>query len=114
MRRLLKKWALTETLPRQGLPRIRRLQEEARDPYLVCFQGCQNSLKCFRYRCFLKYPQLYIAATNVFQWIYHNNEKSGVGRMLFAFSSHAQREEFMQTVTVPKGCNYCYGNIDCL
>nr|AYA94011.2 MAG: E2 protein [Human papillomavirus] len=104
----------TETLPRQGLPRIRRLQEEARDPYLVCFQGCQNSLKCFRYRCFLKYPQLYIAATNVFQWIYHNNEKSGVGRMLFAFSSHAQREEFMQTVTVPKGCNYCYGNIDCL
>lgn len=104
----------TRSVPREGLTRIERLQAEARDPQLILLQGCANSLKCFRNRCSHKYASLYLAASTVFTWVYSNNEKTPEGRMLIAFISNSQRDLFLKTVKIPKGCHYCFGNLDCL
>lgn len=104
----------TRSVPRTGLTRNQRLQAEARDPTLILLQGCANSLKCFRYRCSHKHSHLYLAASTVFAWMYNSNEKSAEGRMLIAFSSNTQRDVFLKSVTIPKGCHYCFGNLDCL
>lgn len=104
----------TRSVPRTGLTRNQRLQAEARDPPLILLQGCANSLKCFRYRCSHKHAHLYLAASTVFAWMYSSNEKSTEGRMLIAFSSNTQRDLFLKSVTIPKGCHYCYGSVDCL
>ena len=104
----------TRSVPRQGVTGIRRLQAEAWDPYLINLEGCANSLKCFRNRFSHKHPHLFTAASSVFHWIYSNDENANVGRMLVAFKSPEQRQLFLQSVTIPKGCDYCFGNLDCL
>lgn len=103
----------TRTVPREGLSRLRRLQEEARDPFLIVFQGCPNTLKCFRNRFHHKYASLYVSATSVFHWIVDDvEEKAETARMLIAFHSETQRNVFLSHITIPKGTNYWFGNID--
>lgn len=104
----------TRSVPREGLSRIQRLQEEARDPELIVFQGGANTLKCFRNKCAGRYAALYTAATTVFYWVNSDKDKTPMGRMLMAFDTQTQRDLFIASVTIPKGCQYCFGNIDCL
>lgn len=104
----------TRSVPREGLSRIQRLQEEARDPELIVFQGGANTLKCFRNKCAGRYADLYTAATTVFYWVNSDKDKTPMGRMLMAFDTQTQRDLFIASVTIPKGCQYCFGNIDCL
>ena len=104
----------TESVPREGLGRIERLQEEARDPPVILIQGCANNLKCFRNRNHHRHKHLYLAASTVFTWVYSNNDRTPQGRMLVSFTSNSQRDLFLRTVTIPKGCRYCFGTLDCL
>lgn len=104
----------TRSVPRTGLTGLRRLQEEARDPFLVLLTGCPNSLKCFRYRCQQRYASLYIKASTVFHWVSNDSESPEPGRLLIAFSSSRQRDIFLASVTIPKGTHYCFGNLDCM
>nr|QAB13906.1 MAG: E2 protein [Human papillomavirus] len=103
----------SRSVPRQGLTRLGRLQEEARDPFLIALQGCPNTLKCFRNRFHSKYPSLYVSASTVFHWIIENNEdRICTARMLIAFDTAMQREVFLSHVTIPKGTEYWFGSIE--
>lgn len=103
----------SRTVPRQGLTRLGRLQEEARDPYLIVLQGCPNTLKCFRNRFHNKYASLYVAATTVFHWIIEDNEdRVSTARMLIAFNTPVQRDVFLSRVTIPKNTDYWFGSIE--
>lgn len=102
----------TRSLPRHGLDRLRRLQEEARDPFLVLLKGPPNSLKCWRYRCKQKNIAMFMAVSSVFRWI--GDESENHARLLLAFSDSRQRQAFLENVTLPKGTTHCLGNIDSL
>ena len=105
----------TRSVPSQGLTRLRRLQEEARDPSIIVIQGGSNTLKCFRNRANHKHHSLFKDATTVFHWVSHNNEdKTDNARMLMAFDSAHQRDAFISSVTLPKGTHYWFGNLDAL
>ena len=104
--------SVTRSVPRHGLDRLRRLQEEARDPFLVLLKGPPNSLKCWRYRCKQKNIAMFMAVSSVFRWI--GDESENHARLLLAFSDSRQRQAFLENVTLPKGTTHCLGNIDSL
>lgn len=102
----------TRSVPRHGLDRLRRLQAEARDPFLVLLKGPPNCLKCWRYRCKQKNNAMFLAVSSVFRWI--GDESESHARLLLAFSDNRQRQTFLDNVTLPKGTTYSLGNIDSL
>ena len=105
----------SRSVPSQGLTRLRRLQEEARDPPIIIIQGCANTLKCFRNRVNHKHQSLYRAATTVFRWVVSDSEdKKENGRMLIAFCNSMQRDAFLASVTLPKGTSHWFGSLDAL
>ena len=70
-------------------------------------------MKCFRNRFTVKFPNLFLAASSVFRWIIENDDNdNATARMLVAFSSAQQRNDFLSVVTIPKGTQYWFGNID--
>lgn len=103
----------SETLARSGYSRLRRLQEEARDPPIALFTGHQNNLKCWRNRCTTKYSSLFIAFSSVWKWL-GPNAHGGAAKLLVAFSSNSQRELFLNTVHIPKGTSVTLGNLNSL
>ena len=98
----------------QNLSRLRRLQEEARDPYVLLLKGPANTLKCYRNRCKGKYSSLFLSISTVFSWVGDGVERLGVPRMLIAFKSSTQRQLFLKSVLLPKGTQYSFGNLDSL
>lgn len=101
------------SVPSSGLTRLARLQAEARDPELLLINGAANQLKCFRYRCIAKAKHNFMVMSTVWHWV--NNDHSDThSKLLVAFESNKQRELFLLTTTLPKGCTYCYGHLDCL
>lgn len=102
------------SVPAHNLSRLRRLEEEARDPYLICLKGPSNNLKCWRYRVNLRFGSLYQAASSVFKWIGDDDCDKNSGRMLIAFSSNDQRTKFLHAVNLPKGSSYSLGALDSL
>ncbi|AEM24610.1 regulatory protein [human papillomavirus 137] len=100
------------TVPSTGLSRLTRLQAEARDPQLILINGAANQLKCFRYRCYAKAKQNFIAMSTVWHWV-NNEHKESSSKLLVAFDSDKQRDLFLVTTTLPKGCTYCFGQLDC-
>lgn len=93
--------------------RLRRLQEEAWDPPLILIRGSSNTLKCFRYRCYAKNEQYFTHMSTVWHWV-TNEQDENASRILVAFIDSKQRDIFLRTTTLPKGCSYCFGQLDCL
>nr|AYA94698.2 MAG: E2 protein [Human papillomavirus] len=104
----------SRSLPRTGLPRLRRLQEEARDPPLIILKGHPNTLKCWRYRSHNRYPHLFQACSTVFHWVGDNADKHESARVLLAFVDDTQRQTFIESVTLPKGTEYALGQLNSL
>ena len=102
-----------QSIPRHGLDRLRRLQEEARDPPLICVKGSANNLKCWRYRCNDRFGYLFYKISSVFKWI-GDDECINNSRMLITFKSIEQRTQFLQAVRLPRGSTYVYGALDAL
>lgn len=98
------------SLPRTGLPRLRRLQEEARDPPIIIVQGPPNTLKCWRYRCRKTHRELFVTISTVWKWVDMNEMSQH--RVLVAFDSFEQRKYFVNTVPIPRGCTFAYGLLD--
>lgn len=97
------------SVARTNLPRLARLQAEARDPKLILLRGPANSLKCWRYRCNSKCDSL--ICSTVFKWVSHD-ESLQQGRMLLAFSSDRERDSFIKHTNFPKGTTYSLGSLD--
>ena len=104
----------TRTVPSHGQSRLRRLQEEARDPPLIIVKGSANTLKCWRWRCKNKYGHLFVSCSTVFHWVGDETNKNASARVLLAFSTICERQAFLNTVTLPKGTSYALGNLDSL
>ena len=103
------------TVAAHGLSRLRRLQEEARDPPLILFTGQQNTLKCWRNRVTTKYAHLFLYFSSVWKWLGANaNTEQNAAKLLVAFKSTSQREIFLSTVHIPKGTAITYGQLDSL
>lgn len=101
------------SVPTSGLGRLARLQAEARDPPLLLISGAANPLKCFRYRCQTKSEQNFMLMSTVWHWV-HNEQHESNSKLLVAFVNEKQRNLFLLTTKLPKGCTYCFGQLDCL
>lgn len=95
--------------PQQGLGRLRQLQAEAWDPYLLILKGSANNLKCWRNKH--KHKNWFSNSSNVFRWLGHGCTQS---RMLLVFDTPLQRERFVMNVRLPKNTTYAYGSLDSL
>lgn len=100
------------SLPAHNLDRLRRLQEEARDPPIICVKGQANNLKCWRQRLSVRFGHFYDKASSVFKWIGDDDESRYNSRMLIAFNDYCQRAKFLQVVTLPRGSSYSLGFLD--
>lgn len=95
--------------------RLGRLQAEAWDPPIIILKGGANAMKCWRNRCKTKCSRLFTYMSTVFQWVHEGHHQGPVGgRMLVAFASEQQRTEFLNTVTIPKGVTWGFGQLDSL
>lgn len=104
----------SHTVAKHNLSRLRRLQEEARDPPVAVLTGHQNSLKCWRNRCNTKYSHLYICCSSVFRWLGPHCDKHDLCKIMIAFKDTHQRKYFLDTVTLPKGTTATLGSLDSL
>lgn len=102
----------SRTVAAHGLSRLRRLQEEARDPPIILFTGQQNTLKCWRNRVTTKHSDLFLCFSSVWKWLGAN--ANGAAKLLVAFTSVSQRELFLHTVHIPKGTAFTLGKLDSL
>lgn len=102
------------SVPQHNLSRLGRLQEEARDPLLICLKGPQNNLKCWRHRCNNKFRHLFSEVSSIFKWIGFDENAKTSSRMLISFDSSYQRQTFLQSVHLPKGTLYSFGSLDSL
>lgn len=98
-----------------GRGRLGQLLAEARDPPVLLFAGGTNALKCFRHRIRRNHSGLYRSATTGFRWQNSTGDDTGgISRMLVAFVSESQRQEFLSTVSVPSSFSVSKGNLDSL
>ena len=95
--------------PQQGLGRLRQLQAEAWDPYLLILKGPSNNLKCWRNK--IKHKNWFSNSSNVWRWLGNGCTQS---RMLLVFDTPLQRERFVMHVKLPKNTTYAYGSLDSL
>lgn len=102
------------SVPAHGLGRLRRLQEEARDPPILCIKGPANNLKCWRNRFNVKFNSLYFKTSSVFKWLGDTDSQNNISRMLIAFHDQCERTRFLQTVNLPKGTSFSFGSLDSL
>lgn len=88
-------------------------EEENRPTPVLIFRGDGNAQKCWRRRLRLRHSALYMGVSTGFSWtIPQGPNKVGRHRMLIAFYSEEQRQQFLDAVTVPRGMEYSYGSLD--
>lgn len=104
----------TRSVGRGHYSRLERLQIEARDPPILIVKGCSNTLKCWRFRIKTKNRKCYTFATTVFKWVDGVHELDDRSRMLLAFKDYTQRQQFVDSVTLPKGTEIAYGSLNSL
>lgn len=93
--------------------RLERLISEARDPPIILVRGPQNSLKCWRNRCRIRWPGYFQSMSTTFTWISSQSiQRAGLARMLISFNSVTQRELFLKHVKLPKNTSYVFGFLD--
>ena len=99
------------SVPRTGLNRIERLKEEARDPPVILLKGGANKLKCWRNRYKAKVPNF--KCTTVFKWV-GDESLAAESRILVAFDTIHQRDQFIASAQLPKGTVMSLGSLDSL
>lgn len=106
----------SQSVAKHGLPRLRRLQEEARDPPVIIITGRQNNLKCWRHRFSQRYSDLYECCSTAWKWLGPNSEgyRGTDAKLLIAFKNQEQRQAFLNTVNLPKNSTFSMGHLDSL
>lgn len=98
-----------------GHGRLGRLLDEAKDPPVILLRGEANQLKCYRFRARKKHKGNYKYFSSTWSWIgEHSNDRIGRARMVVSFTSTHQREMFLDTMRLPQGVDWSYGNFDSL
>ena len=99
------------SVPRTGLSRLRRLEEEAWDPPILIIAGPANPLKCWRYRKGQQNAKC-LAMSTIFTWVGDDSSADERGRMLIAFRDSNERAEFVKHLQLPKHASFAYGSLD--
>ena len=95
--------------------RLARLLDEAKDPPIILLRGEANQLKCYRYRARQRHKGHYKYFSSTWSWIgEHSTDRIGRSRMVVSFTSNTQREHFIDTMRLPQGVDWSYGNFDSL
>ena len=100
------------SLPRTGVPRLRRLEEEAWDPPILIIAGPANPLKCWRYRKTQQNAVGCLSMSTIFTWVGDTSSADARGRMLVAFRNETERAEFVKHLHLPKNASFAYGSLD--
>nr|ATU83346.1 viral protein E8^E2 [Mus musculus papillomavirus type 1] len=87
---------------------------------IISVKGPTNSLKCWRNRLRRRTYKPYSRVSTAFQWVEDRADGVEVGdrwqvsfsNVLVAFADTYQKEVFLKTVTLPKGCSYTSGFLD--
>ncbi|AEI00700.1 E2 [Mus musculus papillomavirus type 1] len=87
---------------------------------IISVKGPTNSLKCWRNRLRRRTYKPYSRVSTAFQWVEDRADGVEVGdrwqvsfsNVLVAFADTHQKEVFLKTVTLPKGCSYTSGFLD--
>lgn len=99
------------SVPRTGLSRLRRLEEEAWDPPILIIAGPANPLKCWRYRKGQQNVKC-LAMSTIFTWVGDESNADERGRMLVAFRDTNERADFVKHLQLPKHASFAFGSLD--
>ena len=93
--------------------RLARLLDEAKDPPLILLRGNANVLKCYRFRERKKHRGLVKYYSTTWSWVGEDScDRVGRARMLLAFDTYEQREQFIKTMKLPPTVDWSLGNFD--
>ncbi|ANZ90233.1 E2 protein [Bos taurus papillomavirus 16] len=98
--------------PRRPRRAVRPIEHNCDTPVLL-FRGGANQLKCARYRWLRQYAHLFLAISKTWGWV----GAVGLGassRLLLAFESTTQRNQFLDTVPMPPGVTLGWGRLSSL
>jgi len=102
-----------QTVSGKHLGRLGRLLAEASDPPVILLRGDPNILKCFRYRDKKNRKGLVKCYSTTWSWVHADgNERIGRARMLLGFTNEQNRAEYINSMKLPKGVEWSYGNFD--
>lgn len=102
-----------QTVRGTAATRLGRLQADARDPPALLVKGQPNILKCWRNRNNKYSNRLFTRMSTVWRWL-GDDKDQWHSRLLIAFDSVTQRERFLKTIKLPKGCVAVYASLDSL
>lgn len=104
-----------QSVGRKNTSRLERLLAEAVDPPVILLRGEPNILKCYRYRVKDKLKGYFDKISTTWSWVgSEGNTRIGRARMLLSFISENQREQFINTMRLPKGVDWSFGSFDSL
>ena len=93
--------------------RLARLLAEAKDPPVVILRGDANVLKCYRFRARKKHQGLVKYYSTTWSWVGGDCcDRVGRSRMLLAFDTYKQREQFITTMKLPPKVDWSFGHLD--
>lgn len=93
--------------------RLARLLDEAKDPPVIILRGDANVLKCYRYRARKKHQGLVKYYSTTWSWVGGDCcDRVGRSRLLLAFDTNKQREQFISTMKLPPKVDWSFGNLD--
>nr|AQM73679.1 E2 [Human papillomavirus] len=98
------------SVSRNHLSRLEQLKEEARDPPILIIKGPANVLKCWRYRKKNSCCTPFLDCSTIFTWVGGSTDEQA--RMLVAFRTQTEREQFLKYVSLPKDTSYAFGQLD--
>ena len=96
----------------KGLSRLGQLQAEARDPPIILVRGSANALKCWRYRRVTAKHKGFDHISTVWNWVGDSSKHHS--RLLIAFRSFTERENFVKHNLFPRESSYTFGSLNAL
>lgn len=77
---------------------------------MTVLKGGANQLKCLRYRIKKQHCGLYLCISSTWHWTGDTGtERQGRARILLVFPGAEQAQQFLQTVSLPRGVQVSVG-----
>ncbi|AEI00707.1 E2 [Apodemus sylvaticus papillomavirus 1] len=104
-------WTGSAGPPGPGGPSVTRLLSAAGDPPIILVKGPTNPLKCWRNRLRRRLHRPFTKISTAFSRV-EDRDGGGITNLLIASRDVDQRETFLKTVPLPKGCIFHKGVLD--